>query len=201
MSQIDELLERTLNAIAERRRLPESTYRLQFHAGFTFHDAIEIVDYLHALGVTDCYASPYLTARPGSTHGYDVIDHNGINPELGGEPGLLKWVDALARRGMSHILDTVPNHVGVAANDNAWWNDVLEHGPASRYASFFDITWRGSPQPGLRDKVLLPVLGVPVRRSAGKRRVEVDASAGKAGGAILRAAIPRFRSNGSQWGP
>jgi (1->4)-alpha-D-glucan 1-alpha-D-glucosylmutase len=160
MSPIDELIQHTLNDIA-KRRLPESTYRLQFHSGFTFRDATGIVDYLNGLGVTDCYASPYLTARPGSTHGYDVIDHNRINPELGGEAGFLTWVGALARHGMSHILDTVPNHAGIATNNNAWWNDVLAHGPASRYANFFDVTWRGSPQPELHDKVLLPVLGAP----------------------------------------
>jgi (1->4)-alpha-D-glucan 1-alpha-D-glucosylmutase len=159
MSSIDELLQRTFNALAKRRRLPGPTYRLQFHAGFTFGDAIEIVDYLHHLGVGDCYASPYLTALPGSTHGYDVINHNQINPELGGNAGLQRWVDALAGFGMSHILDTVPNHVGIATNHNAWWNNVLEHGPASPYAGFFDITWRGSPE--LHDKVLLPLLGAP----------------------------------------
>jgi (1->4)-alpha-D-glucan 1-alpha-D-glucosylmutase len=139
--------------------LPESTYRLQFHAGFTFRDAAVVVPYLHALGVTHCYASPYLRARPGSTHGYDVIDHGSLNPELGTGADYQAWLDAMARHGMSHVLDTVPNHVGVATNDNAWWNDVLEHGPASRYARHFDIAWRGSPRPELHDKVLLPVLG------------------------------------------
>ena len=138
---------------------PESTYRLQFHAGFTFRDAAAVVPYLALLGVTHCYASPYLRARPGSTHGYDVIDHCSLNPELGTEADYRAWVDAMARHGMSHVLDTVPNHVGVATNDNAWWNDVLEHGPASRHAKFFDIAWRGSPRPELHDKVLIPTLG------------------------------------------
>jgi (1->4)-alpha-D-glucan 1-alpha-D-glucosylmutase len=138
---------------------PESTYRLQFHAGFTFRDATAIVPYLHALGVTHVYASPYLKARPGSTHGYDVIDHCSLNPELGAQEHYDAFCDELAKHGMSHILDTVPNHVGVASNDNAWWNDVLEHGPASKYAKYFDIAWRGSPREELHDKVLLPVLG------------------------------------------
>jgi (1->4)-alpha-D-glucan 1-alpha-D-glucosylmutase len=138
---------------------PESTYRLQFHAGFTFRDATAIVPYLHALGVTHVYASPYLKARPGSTHGYDVIDHCSLNPELGTQADYDAFCDELARHGMSHILDTVPNHVGVATNDNVWWNDVLEHGPASKYATYFDIAWRGSPREELHDKVLLPVLG------------------------------------------
>jgi (1->4)-alpha-D-glucan 1-alpha-D-glucosylmutase len=138
---------------------PESTYRLQFHAGFTFHDATAVTAYLHDLGVTHAYASPYLKARPGSTHGYDVIDHNQLNPELGTEADYEAWAGALTSRGMGHVLDTVPNHAGVATNDNAWWNDVLEHGPASKHAHHFDIAWRGSPRAELRDKVLLPVLG------------------------------------------
>src|SRR3954452_8357477 len=140
-------------------RLPESTYRLQFHAGFTFRDAAAVVPYLAELGVTHCYASPYLRARPGSTHGYDVIDHCRLNPELGADADFDAWVGAMGRHGMSHILDTVPNHVGVATNDNVWWNDVLENGRSSAYALCFDIMWRGSPRPELQDKLLLPVLG------------------------------------------
>ncbi|HEV2294163.1 MAG TPA: malto-oligosyltrehalose synthase [Tepidisphaeraceae bacterium] len=139
--------------------MPESTYRLQFHAGFTFGDATAIVDYLADLGVTHAYASPYLAARPGSTHGYDVIDHSRLNPEVGTGADLDAWIVAMKRRGMSHILDTVPNHMGVGTNDNAWWNDVLEHGRASRYSSHFDVAWRDSPRSELRDKVMLPVLG------------------------------------------
>src|SRR4051812_8655367 len=138
---------------------PESTYRLQFHAGFTFRDATAIVPYLAKLGVTHVYASPYLKARPGSTHGYDVIDHCTLNPELGSEADYRAWIDAMRQHGMSHILDIVPNHVGINTNDNKWWNDVLENGPASKYAGYFDIAWRGSPRPELHDKVLLPVLG------------------------------------------
>ena len=141
--------------------LPESTYRLQFHAGFTFRDATAIVPYLHDLGVTHLYASPYLKARPGSTHGYDVIDHCSLNPELGTPADYDAWVAAMRGAGMSHVLDIVPNHVGVATNENTWWNDVLEHGPASRYAKYFDIAWRGSPRPQLHDKVMLPLLGGP----------------------------------------
>ena len=144
---------------APARPFPESTYRLQFHAGFTFRQATEVVPYLADLGVTHCYASPYLKARPGSTHGYDVIDHCSLNPEVGTEREYEAWVEAMRRYGMSHILDIVPNHVGVATNDNKWWNDVLEHGPASRFGNYFDIAWRGSPRPELHDKVLLPVLG------------------------------------------
>src|SRR5215218_4246825 len=141
--------------------LPESTYRVQFHAGFTFRDAAAIVPYLRELGVTHLYASPYLKAVPGSTHGYDVIDHCTLNPELGGEAAYERLLADLARSGLSHVLDTVPNHVGVATNDNTWWNDVLENGPESPFAKYFDIAWRGSPRPELHDRALLPVLGAP----------------------------------------
>src|SRR4051794_4204207 len=161
MDLIDQLLQQATDRAAALGRLPESTYRLQFHAGFTFRDAAAIAPYLHDLGITDFYASPYLRARPGSTHGYDVIDHCRLNPEVGTDADYDAWVAAMRDRGMGHILDTVPNHVGVATNDNAWWNDVLAHGPASRYAHYFDIAWRGSPRPELHDKVLLPVLGGP----------------------------------------
>ncbi|HYO10221.1 MAG TPA: malto-oligosyltrehalose synthase [Tepidisphaeraceae bacterium] len=140
---------------------PQSTYRLQFHANFTFADAAAVTDYLADLGVTHAYASPYLAARAGSTHGYDVIDHCRLNPEVGARADFDAWVESMRRRGMSHILDTVPNHVGVGTNDNRWWNDVLAHGPASRFANYFDITWQGSPRPELHGKVLLPVLGAP----------------------------------------
>jgi (1->4)-alpha-D-glucan 1-alpha-D-glucosylmutase len=158
---LTEICDRLLSeatAAAVRRALPESTYRLQFHAGFTFRDATSIVPYLHALGVTHCYASPYLKARPGSTHGYDIIDHSALNPEIGTPEDYEQWISALHDHGMGQILDTVPNHMGVGTSDNPWWNDVLENGPAARFAPFFDIAWQSSPRPELRDKVLLPVL-------------------------------------------
>ena len=152
------LLSQALDAAAARRPLPESTYRLQFHAGFTFRDALEITPYLSQLGITHCYASPYLKARPGSTHGYDIIDHGSLNPEIGTAGEYDEWVSALHEHGLGQILDTVPNHMAVGTNDNPWWNDVLENGPASRYATYFDIAWRSSQRPELSDKVLLPVL-------------------------------------------
>src|SRR5882724_2830145 len=114
--------------------IPASTYRLQFHSGFTFRDAIAVVPYLRDLGVSHVYASPYLKATPGSTHGYDVIDHGKLNPEIGSQEDFDAFVATLRANGMGHILDTVPNHVGVATNDNRWWNDVLENGPDSAYA-------------------------------------------------------------------
>jgi (1->4)-alpha-D-glucan 1-alpha-D-glucosylmutase len=157
----DTLLARAAEATAARARLPESTYRLQFHAGFTFRDALAIVPYLRELGITHCYASPYLKARPGSTHGYDIIDHGCLNPEIGTPEDYETLVAALRAHDLGQILDTVPNHMAVGTNDNAWWNDVLEDGPSSRYGAFFDIAWRTSSRPELQDKVLLPVLGDP----------------------------------------
>lgn len=134
-----------------------STYRLQLHAGFGFQAAAEITDYLRDLGVTHAYASPYLTARTGSTHGYDLVDPKRLNPELGTEDDYRAWTEGLAARRMGHIVDFVPNHMA-ASTANAWWRDVLENGQASIYADHFDIEWR-SPKEGLAGKVLLPVLG------------------------------------------
>ena len=157
----DTLLERAAEAFTAGVRLPESTYRFQFHAGFTFRDALAVVPYLRDLGITHCYASPYLKARPGSTHGYDIIDHACLNPEIGTPEDYEALVAALREHGLGQILDTVPNHMAVGTNDNAWWNDVLEDGPSSRHAAFFDFAWRTSSRPELQDKVLLPVLGEP----------------------------------------
>lgn len=142
-----------------RRCLPESTYRLQFHAGFTFRDALALVPYLHALGLTHCYASPFLQARPGSTHGYDITNHQALNPEIGSETDYAALCQALAEHGLGQILDIVPNHMGVTGNANVWWRDVLENGPASPYDGFFDIAWEASPRVEMHGKVLLPMLG------------------------------------------
>jgi (1->4)-alpha-D-glucan 1-alpha-D-glucosylmutase len=132
--------------------LPRATYRMQFHKGFRFADATRRVPYLARLGVSHLYASPFLKARPGSTHGYDVVDHNAVNPEIGTEADLQELISRLKSHGMGLVVDLVPNHMGVLHADNAWWLDVLEKGRASPYAKFFDIDWR----PG---KLLLPVLG------------------------------------------
>jgi (1->4)-alpha-D-glucan 1-alpha-D-glucosylmutase len=141
--------------MAERRvpvPAPLATYRLQFHKGFKFADATRLVPYLARLGISHVYASPFLKARPGSTHGYDVVDHNQINPEIGTQTELKKLIRTLKEHGMGLVVDLVPNHMGVLHADNPWWLDVLENGPRSRYARFFDIDW----SPG---KLLLPVLG------------------------------------------
>src|SRR5215467_2847414 len=134
-------------------RIPLSTYRLQFNRRFRFVDAIRIVDYLHDLGITDVYASPILKARPGSTHGYDVIDPTQINPEIGTPEEFDQFVAALHAKGMGLILDIVPNHMAASA-DNPWWFDLLEKGQDSPYAPFFDVNWESK-------KVLLPILGKP----------------------------------------
>jgi (1->4)-alpha-D-glucan 1-alpha-D-glucosylmutase len=137
---------------------PSSTYRLQLHSQFRFKDALELVPYLHALGISHCYASPILTARAGSRHGYDITDHNTINPEIGTEDELRFWVSELKKRGMGLVLDTVPNHMGVGHGDNPWWQDVLCNGRSSQYAEFFDIDWE-PVKTELRNKLLIPVLG------------------------------------------
>src|SRR5436309_11530883 len=139
-------------------RIPLSTYRLQMTSRVGFRDAAAIVDYLDALGVTDCYASSYLAAVPGSPHGYDVTDPTRLNPDLGTEDDYGTWIEALGERGMGHVLDLVPNHMGIAKSANPWWQDVLENGPSSRYAHFFDIEWH-PVKAELADKLLLPILG------------------------------------------
>jgi (1->4)-alpha-D-glucan 1-alpha-D-glucosylmutase len=139
-------------------RIPVSTYRLQFNSRFTFRDAGTIVDYLDALGITDCYASSYLAAVPGSPHGYDVVDPTRLNPDLGTAEEYWAWIHALQSRSMGHVVDLVPNHMGIANSANPWWLDVLENGPSSRFARFFDIEWR-PVKAELADKVLIPILG------------------------------------------
>src|SRR5881296_958991 len=138
-------------------RVPSSTYRLQFNRWFTFAQAREIVPYLHALGVTDAYASPYFQAGAESVHGYDITDHNKLNPAIGSREEYDSWIAELHAHSMGQVLDFVPNHVGIAEPLNEWWMDVLENGPSSRYAPYFDIDWQPLKS-DLRDKVLLPIL-------------------------------------------
>jgi (1->4)-alpha-D-glucan 1-alpha-D-glucosylmutase len=139
---------------------PGATARLQLHRDFTFDDAAACVPYLAELGITHLYTSPILRARPGSMHGYDIVDHGMVNPELGGEDGLYRLVAELRRHELGLIVDIVPNHMGGGGADNAWWLDVLEWGRASPYADFFDIDWN-PPDPELRGKILVPFLGEP----------------------------------------
>jgi (1->4)-alpha-D-glucan 1-alpha-D-glucosylmutase len=138
--------------------IPLATYRLQLTADFNFERAAEVVPYLKALGITHLYASPFMKARHGSAHGYDVVDHTRLNPELGGEAGFAKLSEALRAHDLGLILDFVPNHVGVHFADNPWWLDMLEWGPASPHANAFDIDWDQLPH-RKRGGVLLPILG------------------------------------------
>ena len=138
--------------------VPAATYRLQVHGKFPLTDAARIVPYLHRLGVTTCYTSPYFTAAAGTTHGYDICNHNEISPELGGDAALREFTDAVGSSGMGHIVDFVPNHMGIGAGGNAWWTDVLENGPSSPSANFFDIDW-APLKTELHAKLLLPILG------------------------------------------
>jgi (1->4)-alpha-D-glucan 1-alpha-D-glucosylmutase len=134
------------------------TYRLQLHKDFTFQKARELVPYLKQLGVSHVYSSPFFRATPGSLHGYDVCDHNEINPEIGTLEDLREWVAELHQHGLKLIVDFVPNHMGIADLGNFRWRDVLENGPASPYARYFDIEWNPI-KTALQNKVLLPVLG------------------------------------------
>ncbi len=157
---------------------PLATYRLQLTKDFGFDDAARIVPYLKALGITHLYTSPFLKARPGSTHGYDVVDHRALNPELGGEEAFARLSAALKDAGLGLILDFVPNHMAVGS-DNAWWLDVLEWGQKSPHAASFDISWELLPYRH-GGGVLLPVLGKPYGEAltGGEIALKYDAGAG-----------------------
>ncbi len=137
---------------------PRATYRIQFHPGYTLYDAVGIAAYLAALGISHLYASPYLQAVPGSTHGYDVVDPGRVNKELGGAEGHRALCQALREQGLGQILDVVPNHMAITNQENTWWRDVLENGPSSAYAAYFDVDWN-PPEERLSNKILVPVLG------------------------------------------
>ena len=151
--------------------IPIATYRLQLTANFDFDAAASVVPYLKALGITHLYASPFMRARKGSAHGYDVIDHARFNPELGGEAGFERLSAVLRQHDLGLILDFVPNHVGVHFADNPWWLDVLEWGPASPHAASFDIDWDILPYRN-RGGVLLPIIGT----SYGEAHLDSEAS-------------------------
>lgn len=138
-------------------RTPASTYRLQLHEEFGFADAAAVAPYLSKLGVTHVYSSPYLQAAPHSRHGYDVVDHQQVNEELGGAEAHERFSKILGENGLGQVLDIVPNHMSLARQNHLWW-DVLENGTNSRYAGFFDVDWN-SVEERLRDKVLVPILG------------------------------------------
>ena len=173
----------------QRRSIPRATYRLQFHAGFTFAAAVPLAPYLAALGISHVYASPIATARAGSGHGYDVVDPATINPELGGEDGFRALAAALRAEGLGLILDIVPNHMAVGGADNPWWLDLLEKGEASAYAHYFDIDWAPA-DPALRGRVLAPFLGTPYAQALASGELVLDGE-GEAL-AVLAYGVQRF---------
>src|SRR5437660_7949180 len=163
-----------LDRLAARalRHGPLVTYRLQFGSQFRFSDALDLVDYFSALGVSHLYSSAIFKASAGSTHGYDITDHNRLNPEIGSEEEFREWTDALRNRGMGLVLDIVPNHVGISEH-NPWWQDVLANGRSSRFAEYFDIDW--SPlKPELENKLLLPVLGLQYGEELESGRIKLE---------------------------
>ena len=161
--------------VNEHVRIPTATYRLQFNKNFTFRQAREIVTYLHHLGISDAYASPYFQAGAESLHGYDITDHNKFNAAIGSREDYDAWVAELHAHGMGQIADFVPNHMGINDPQNVWWQDVLENGTSSLYAPYFDIDWRPL-KTDLHDKVLLPILGDQYGRvlERGELRVRFD---------------------------
>ena len=161
---------------------PRATMRLQFHRGFTFAQAAALAPYFASFGISHVYASPIMTARPGSLHGYDTIDPTRVNPELGGEDGLRALMRELRRHGLGLIVDVVPNHMAIG-NGNAWWMDVLARGRDSRYAKYFDIDWTPA-DPHLHGKVLLPILGRPYGEALSAGEIELGTS--EAGQSVVR---------------
>jgi (1->4)-alpha-D-glucan 1-alpha-D-glucosylmutase len=163
-----------------RSAIPAATYRLQLHKGFTFDDVVPLVPYFHRLGISHLYLSPIMTARAGSMHGYDVVDHRQVNPELGGESALLRLAAACHAKQMGLIVDIVPNHMAIGGADNALWLDVLENGASSLYAGAFDIDFESGPE-GSTGKLLVPLLGEPYGEAleGGKLSVVADEALGK----------------------
>jgi (1->4)-alpha-D-glucan 1-alpha-D-glucosylmutase len=159
-------------------RIPTSTYRLQFNRHFTFAQARALVPYLHALGISDCYASPYFQAGAESLHGYDITNHNKLNPAIGSREEYDAWIAELHARQMGQILDFVPNHMGIDDPQNLWWSDVLENGPSSSYAAYFDIDWQPLKS-DLRDKVLIPILGDQYGRVLERGELKVHYECGR----------------------
>ncbi|MCL6586514.1 MAG: hypothetical protein K6T72_08390, partial [Anoxybacillus sp.] len=157
---MDLAIKNLLKEIQEKTHRPRATYRLQLGPSFTFRQAADLVAYLDELGISDCYISPIFLPCSLESHGYDVCDHNQLNPALGSTEDFENFVRILQNKKMGLILDMVPNHMGIGGEKNVWWMDVLENGPSSPYANYFDIDWQ-SPNPDLRGKVLLPILGDP----------------------------------------
>jgi (1->4)-alpha-D-glucan 1-alpha-D-glucosylmutase len=162
---------------SEHPKIPIATYRLQFNKNFTFRQAREIVPYLDQLGISHAYASPYFQAGAESMHGYDITDHNKLNAAIGSREDYDAWIAELHAHGMGQIVDFVPNHMGINDSQNVWWQDVLENGPSSLYAPYFDIDWRPL-KTDLHDKVLLPILGDQYGRVLERGELQVRFEAG-----------------------
>jgi (1->4)-alpha-D-glucan 1-alpha-D-glucosylmutase len=163
--------------LARLRQIPTATYRLQFNRTFTFKDATALIPYFKALGISHLYASPYFRARAESMHGYDICDHNSLNPSIGSEQEYQEFVQTLHEHGMGQILDTVPNHMGIAEATNEYWMDVLENGPSSPYATFFDIDWQPLKQE-MANQVLLPILGAQYGQTLENQELRLSYSGG-----------------------
>jgi len=159
------------------RRTPVATYRLQLHADFGFDAAASIADYLHQLGISHVYSSPYLQAAPGSKHGYDVIDHHKVNEELGGGEAHDRFSKRLGQCRLGQVLDIVPNHMAISGRRNRYWWDVLENGPSSRYAPYFDIDWQPREEK-LRNKLLVPILGDHYGRVLTRQEIQIKRRGG-----------------------
>ena len=151
--------------------VPSSIYRLQLHQGFNFKMATEMLPYLKKLGIDGVYCSPYYVAY--SQHGYDITNPNKLNPLIGTKQDFEAFCRMLKELGMKNIIDVVPNHMGIKGGMNAWWQDVLEHGPQSRYANFFDIDW-DSEKRALQNKVIFPILGDPYRKCLETGKIRLD---------------------------
>ena len=168
---------------------PSATYRLQFNQAFSFDQAAGLVEYLDELGISDIYASPFLMAKPGSQHGYDVTNHARFNPEIGDEESFVRLAQALQQRRMGLIADVVPNHMCITHSSNEWWWDVLENGPSSPFARFFDLDWR-PPKEELVNKVLLPVLGDQFGRVLESQEIQIVFRAGQMQVAVHGTPLP-----------
>lgn len=159
-------------------RIPTATYRLQLHSEFGFDEAAAIADYLHDLGISHVYSSPYLQAAPGSKHGYDVVDHHKLNEELGGAEAHDRFSKRLGQCDLGQVLDIVPNHMAIAGRRNRYWWDVLENGPSSRYAAYFDIDWQPHEEK-LRNKLLVPILGDHYGRALSRQEIQLQRRGGE----------------------
>ena len=166
-----------LRALGTDARVPSSTYRLQMHENFTFDDAFGVVPYLKRLGIGDAYLSPIFQARPHSMHGYDVMRHDCLNPELGDQAAFDRLSASLRDCGLGLLLDVVPNHMGIG-NDAEWWQDVLENGRSSEFAQYFDIDWEPL-RPDMRNKLLLPVLGAQYGEALEAKEIQLEVSDGR----------------------